>query len=62
MVKHMKIMCTEPSNSDSVKYYLSPSKYFNSIEELIINYQHYSLRENFERYLNNNNNIIKLNI
>lgn len=31
------------------KYYLSYSKYFNSIEELVENYQKNSLRENFER-------------
>lgn len=31
------------------KYFLSLSKYFNSIGELIENYQKFSLRENFER-------------
>lgn len=46
-VKHMKI-CSSIMGSDE-KYYLSFSKYFNSIEELIENYQQYSLKENFER-------------
>lgn len=36
-------------NGSEIKYYLSLSKYFNSVEELIENYHHNSLRENFER-------------
>lgn len=40
-------------NSNEQKYCLSQSKYFNSIEELVQNYQHYSLRENFERLKEN---------
>lgn len=40
-------------NSNQQKYCLSQSKYFNSIEELVQNYQHYSLRENFERLKEN---------
>lgn len=32
------------------KYYLSWSKFFNNIEELIVNYQIFSLKENFERW------------
>ncbi|KAF5293253.1 hypothetical protein FQA39_LY13652 [Lamprigera yunnana] len=46
-VKHMKICCDLIGSEE--KYYLSSSKYFNSIEELIENYQHSSLKENFER-------------
>ncbi|KAK4883494.1 hypothetical protein RN001_006813 [Aquatica leii] len=46
-VKHMKICCDVTGSEE--KYYLSLSKYFNSIEELIENYQHSSLKENFER-------------
>ncbi|XP_018323324.1 protein vav [Agrilus planipennis] len=46
-VKHMKICCSVVGSVK--KYYLSISKYFNSIEELIENYQHSSLKENFER-------------
>ncbi|KAF5302731.1 hypothetical protein FQR65_LT08473 [Abscondita terminalis] len=46
-VKHMKICCNVTGSEE--KYYLSLSKYFNSIEELIENYQHSSLKENFER-------------
>ncbi|CAG9835875.1 unnamed protein product [Diabrotica balteata] len=47
-IKHMKICCiTEPQGTDSKKYYLSQSKFFNSIEELVLNYQNYSLNENF---------------
>lgn len=38
-------------NGSEMKYYLSLSKYFNSIEELIENYQYYSLKENFERQI-----------
>lgn len=36
-------------NGSEIKYYLSLSKYFNTIEELIENYHHNSLKENFER-------------
>lgn len=43
----MKICNNNSGNKQ--KYYLSLSKYFNSIEELIQNYQQYSLKENFER-------------
>ncbi|XP_022919863.2 protein vav isoform X1 [Onthophagus taurus] len=46
-VKHMKICATV----DNVcpKYFLSSAKYFNSLEELIGNYQLHSLKESFER-------------
>lgn len=40
-------------NSNEQKYCLSQSKYFNSIEELVQNYQQYSLKENFERLKEN---------
>ncbi|KAB0802707.1 hypothetical protein PPYR_04893 [Photinus pyralis] len=46
-VKHMKICCDITGSEE--KYFLSLSKYFNSIEALIENYQHSSLKENFER-------------
>ncbi|XP_045469338.1 protein vav isoform X2 [Harmonia axyridis] len=46
-VKHMKI-CSGTDTGEK-KYYLSWSKFFNSIEELIVNYQIFSLKENFER-------------
>ncbi|XP_044262006.1 protein vav isoform X2 [Tribolium madens] len=45
-VKHMKICNTGEHEG---KYYLSLSKFFNNIEELVLNYQTNSLRENFER-------------
>lgn len=48
-VKHMKICCKHEIPGDAKKYYLSQSKFFNSIEELVLNYQNYSLKENFER-------------
>ncbi|XP_057659066.1 protein vav-like isoform X1 [Diorhabda carinulata] len=47
-VKHMKICCVNEFNRDSKKYYLSQSKFFNSIEELVLNYQNYGLNENFK--------------
>lgn len=50
-VKHMRICNT--MNSNEQKYCLSQSKYFNTIEELVQNYQQYSLRENFERLKEN---------
>ncbi|CAG9856236.1 unnamed protein product [Phyllotreta striolata] len=46
-VKHMKICCRHEQSGDAKKYYLSQSKFFNSIEELVLNYQNYSLKENF---------------
>ncbi|KAL3276931.1 hypothetical protein HHI36_012296 [Cryptolaemus montrouzieri] len=46
-VKHMKI-CSKTDTGEK-KFFLSWSKFFNSIEELVVNYQIYSLRENFER-------------
>ncbi|KAK9874864.1 hypothetical protein WA026_005680 [Henosepilachna vigintioctopunctata] len=46
-VKHMKI-CSKMDAGEK-KFFLSWSKFFNSIEDLIINYQMYSLKENFER-------------
>lgn len=45
-VKHMKICNTDDQEK---KYYLSRSKFFSSIEELVLNYQVNSLKENFER-------------
>lgn len=45
-VKHMKI-CSKVDASER-KYYLSLSKFFNNIEELVNNYQNHSLKENFE--------------
>jgi guanine nucleotide exchange factor VAV len=45
-VKHMKICNTDEQER---KYYLSLSKFFSNIEELVLNYQINSLRENFER-------------
>lgn len=47
-VKHMKICATE--DSDCPKYFLSTTKYFNSVEKLVENYQFNSLKESFERY------------
>ncbi|CAG9815552.1 unnamed protein product [Phaedon cochleariae] len=48
-VKHMKICCKYEPPGDTKKYFLSQSKFFNTIEELILNYQSHSLKENFER-------------
>ncbi|KAG5896470.1 hypothetical protein JTB14_005853 [Gonioctena quinquepunctata] len=48
-VTHMKICCKHEVPGDTKKYYLSHSKFFNSIEELVLNYQIDSLKENFER-------------
>ncbi|KAJ3641351.1 hypothetical protein Zmor_027862 [Zophobas morio] len=45
-VKHMKICNTDEQER---KYYLSLSKFFSNIEELVLNYQINSLRENFEK-------------
>ncbi|RZC32347.1 SH2, SH3 1, C1 1 and/or PH domain containing protein, partial [Asbolus verrucosus] len=45
-VKHMKICNTDEQER---KYYLSLSKFFSNIEELVLNYQVNSLKENFER-------------
>ncbi|XP_015839689.1 protein vav isoform X1 [Tribolium castaneum] len=45
-VKHMKICSTGEHEG---KYYLSLSKFFSNIEELVLNYQTNSLKENFER-------------
>ncbi|KAH0815595.1 hypothetical protein GEV33_007197 [Tenebrio molitor] len=42
----MKICNTDEQER---KYYLSLSKFFSNIEELVLNYQINSLRENFER-------------
>lgn len=47
-VKHMKICNTDEQER---KYYLSLSKFFSNIEELVLNYQINSLRENFERWV-----------
>ncbi|XP_030764508.1 protein vav-like isoform X1 [Sitophilus oryzae] len=48
-VKHMKICSTNDGLGDSKKYYLSQSKFFSSIDELILNYQNCSLKENFDK-------------
>ncbi|XP_074029003.1 vav guanine nucleotide exchange factor isoform X2 [Leptinotarsa decemlineata] len=48
-VTHMKICCNHEVPGNTKKYFLSHSKFFNSIEELVLNYQIDSLKENFER-------------
>ncbi|XP_060526933.1 protein vav isoform X3 [Cylas formicarius] len=48
-VKHMRICCQNDPPTESKKYFLSQSKFFSSIEELVLNYQNYSLKENFAR-------------
>lgn len=48
-VKHMKICCKVELRGDTKKYYLSESKFFGSVEELVLNYQMNSLKEIFER-------------
>ncbi|XP_065171102.1 protein vav isoform X3 [Atheta coriaria] len=44
-VKHMRICSSTTEN----KYYLSVSRFFNSLEDMVRNYQLVSLKENFER-------------
>ncbi|XP_017779604.1 PREDICTED: protein vav isoform X2 [Nicrophorus vespilloides] len=46
-VKHMKILCNMEGTQP--KYHLSISRFFGSVEEMVANYQHVSLKENFER-------------
>ncbi|CAG9766732.1 unnamed protein product [Ceutorhynchus assimilis] len=47
-VKHMKIESRIDGPGDARKYYLSESRFFNSIEEMILRYENYSLKENFD--------------
>nr|CAI5840057.1 unnamed protein product [Callosobruchus analis] len=56
-VKHMKICCTNEKIGNATKYYLSQTKYFSSIVELVLNYQSNSLKENFDR-LNENTKLL----
>ncbi|XP_076259235.1 protein vav-like isoform X2 [Rhynchophorus ferrugineus] len=49
-VKHMKICSRIEGQGDSKKYYLSVSKFFSSVEELILNYQTCSLKEIFASF------------
>lgn len=44
----MIICCKCDDSSQEKKYYFSESKFFNNIEELVLNYQTNSLQENFE--------------
>ncbi|XP_050296677.1 protein vav isoform X2 [Anthonomus grandis grandis] len=48
-MKHMRIMSKNDGCGDVKKYYLSEARFFNSIEEMIVHYENYSLKENFAR-------------
>lgn len=45
----MRICSKADGPGDAKKYYLSQSRFFNSIEELVLYYENNSLRENFAR-------------
>lgn len=50
-VKHMRVLCKRVENTD--QYYLSESRFFRSVLDLIQFYRHTSLRESYQRLSEN---------